>query len=353
KRAIQLRIHLTLPSSSQKALPAASQRMPVPSGSPSSRRRTTSRRGPPMLIPRHPSRRCVDTFSASWPENAGPARIDPFANANGAVSAAFLQLVESHGHGLSDEGFSLLRLLLRDGYLPQDELLAVVDWGRLLSLAVTSVSRVLDYPTGPVVATTPCHSGPAHSRRLLASGEPATLSYLHGVDNFDHSGPADMMLDHPISDYQLHDMPIIGSAVQPLFSSRRSSHAASPIPPSGTARIPCFDPELCHSPEQQQPASQTQNSTIVDAVDAPKRRCLHCAVDHTTQWRTHPKGRGYLCNACGQHQWRHSKPRSLQAIMRERARANDEHTVMSPSNPPQKRGGEVMMRVPLKQARHN
>jgi hypothetical protein len=155
------------------------------------------------------------------------------------------------------------------------------------------------------------------------------------------------MFDHPISGYHLYNMPTIGSAAQPLYSARCSNDTASLVSPCGASRIlpmspptapefftlppetpfhspgPSFNPELCHSPEQQQPASQTQNSTIVDAVDAPKRRCLQCAVDHTTQWRTHPKSRGYLCNACGQHQWRHSKPRSLQAIMRERARANE------------------------------
>ncbi|KAJ7902950.1 hypothetical protein B0H13DRAFT_2513128, partial [Mycena leptocephala] len=317
-------------------------------------------------------------FSAPWPENASPGRVDRFANADGAVSAAFLQLVESHGHGRSDNGLPLLRLLLRDGYLPRDELLAVVDWDRLRNLAAASVSRAIHFTTAPVTSTiTSRHSELYHSPSLLTSNATMTHSDLHGVDHFDHSRPADMMLDHPISDYQLHDMLSIGSAVQLLSSSRRSNDAASPVSASGASRIvsvssptapafltlppetpfhlpePSIGPELGHPLEHQQPASQTHTSTIVDAASAPKRRCLHCAVDHTTQWRTHPKSRGYLCNACGQHMRRHKEPRSLQAIMRERARANDgrssaRSSADEPSNLPQKRGGEMTMRVPLK-----
>ncbi|KAJ6554200.1 hypothetical protein B0H19DRAFT_1152815 [Mycena capillaripes] len=99
---------------------------------------------------------------------------------------------------------------------------------------------------------------------------------------------------------------------------------------------PPMEPEFCHSPEHQQPASET------DATTGPKRRCLDCAVEHTKQWRMHPKLPGYLCNACGQHQAKHNSPRSILAIRRERARANEKYVATVPtrsSSPPEKRGG--------------
>ncbi|KAF7343175.1 hypothetical protein MVEN_01748500 [Mycena venus] len=315
---------------------------------------------------------------APWLENARPACVDPLTNGAGAVSAAFLQLVESQGRGQGDKGFCLLRLLLRGGWLPQDELLDVVDWGRLRSLAADSVSHVFHCATWPVASTTtPRNSKLDYSPSSLTSD----LSDLHGIDHFDQNVEllfsTDAKLDHSPSDYQLHGMPAISSAVQPLSSSCRSNGAPSPVSPSGAPEIaptsstiapamftlpletrvhspePSIDSELCHSPKHQQPASQTLHTST---VSAPKRRCLHCGVDHTTQWRTDPGSCGYLCNACGQHQWKHRKPRSLQAIMRERARANDKHTVTvstPPINLPEKRGGEVIMRVPSKQARHD
>ncbi|KAJ7929692.1 hypothetical protein B0H13DRAFT_2310329 [Mycena leptocephala] len=238
------------------------------------------------------------------------------------LSAAFLQLVESHGHGLNDKGFSLLRLLLRDDFIPQDELLAVVDWGRLLSLAVASVSRVIH--SGTVASTTTSRPSELdHSPSLLTSNATTTLSDLREVDHFDPNGPADITLDHPISDNQSYNMPSIGSALQPLSSPCYSNDAASPVSSSGTPGIvpvsspialpfftlpretpfhspePSFNLELYHSPEHQQPASQTHTSSIVDGADASER------------------------NARGQYQWKHPKPQSLQAIMWERARANE------------------------------
>jgi hypothetical protein len=256
-----------------------------------------------------------DIVPASWPENTRSAPAD-LANGDGAVSAAFLQLVESHGHSRSDKSLSLLRLLLRDGYLPPDELLTVVDWDRLLGVAAASVSRVLRSPTGPLASELD------HSPSLFNWNATTTLNDLRGVDHFAHSGPADMMLDHPISDHQSYNMPRIGSAVQPLSSPCYSNDAASPVSSSGTPGIvpvsspialpfftlpretpfhspePSFDLELYHSPEHQRPASQTHTSSIVDGADASER------------------------NARGQYLWKHRKPQSLHAIMRERARAN-------------------------------
>ncbi|KAF8160426.1 hypothetical protein K438DRAFT_2071006 [Mycena galopus ATCC 62051] len=104
------------------------------------------------------------------------------------------------------------------------------------------------------------------------------------------------------------------------------------------------EPSLNVGAEHQQPASRTPSPT------APKRQCMDCAVEHTTQWRTHPQLSGYLCNACGQHQAKHQSRRSPLAIRRERARENGKHAPTAPihpSSPPENRGGEVIMRVPL------
>ncbi|KAF8214352.1 hypothetical protein K438DRAFT_1803261 [Mycena galopus ATCC 62051] len=199
--------------------------------------------------------------------------------------------------------------------------------------------------------------------------------------------PADTTPRTAISDYELHGM-------QPLSPSRFSNGPASSAFPSGaldivlpaptipttpstiapelvmqppmtllhhsrpepphktpfnSSELPT-EPELHHSSQHQQPGSET------DAATAPKRRCLDCAVEQTKQWRTHPELPGYLCNACGQHQAKHKSPRSLLAIRRERARTNDKYTTTMPthpSTPPEKRGGEMIMRVPLRQAGHN
>lgn len=35
------------------------------------------------------------------------------------------------------------------------------------------------------------------------------------------------------------------------------------------------------------------------AAGAPRRRCTHCAVEETPQWRLGPDGPRTLCNACG------------------------------------------------------
>jgi hypothetical protein len=74
--------------------------------------------------------------------------------------------------------------------------------------------------------------------------------------------------------------------------------------------------------EHQQSLSQTPHTGVDSAVPA-KRRCHDCGVDNTKQWRTHPEIPGSLCNACGQHQWKHGVPRSLQVITRGRAKANN------------------------------
>ncbi|XP_052149274.1 GATA transcription factor 3-like [Oryza glaberrima] len=44
--------------------------------------------------------------------------------------------------------------------------------------------------------------------------------------------------------------------------------------------------------------SRPRQAAAADA-GAPRRRCTHCAVDETPQWRLGPDGPRTLCNACG------------------------------------------------------
>ncbi|KAF8196340.1 hypothetical protein K438DRAFT_2016857 [Mycena galopus ATCC 62051] len=172
------------------------------------------------------------------------------------VSAAFLQLVESQECNQLDEAVPLLRLLLSDGYLAQDELLAVVDWDRLRTLAESPPS---------------CH---------LAYTNPNDFS---GIDRSDRSAeflpPAGTTPDHCTADYQLYGMPTIGSAVQPFTipttPSTISSAFSTPRPetPLHPAEQP-IEPEVHHSAEHQQSASHTPyTSVITDAAvaNAPRK----------------------------------------------------------------------------------
>ncbi|KAF7362737.1 hypothetical protein MVEN_00623000 [Mycena venus] len=282
---------------------------------------------------------------APWQQSPS---FDALENGVDAVSAAFLQLIEAHGCGRNPEVVPLLRLLLCNSSLPREELLDVVDWGRLLSLAATSAWRVLHCEAWMVPSTTSSrHSKLDHSPSSLTSNATTTLSDLDGVNNrAEFLPPADTTPRAAISDYELHGM-------QPLSTSPFSNGPASPAFPSGAldivqtaSTIPStpltISPPI--EPEHQQPASP--DTTV------SKRRCLDCEVEHTKQWRMHPELPGYLCNACGQHQAKHKSPRSQLAIRRERARANEKYAATMPtrpSSPPEKRGGEVIMRVPLKQ----
>ncbi|KAF7349415.1 hypothetical protein MSAN_01731400 [Mycena sanguinolenta] len=74
--------------------------------------------------------------------NASPwiAYVDALANGVDTVSAAFLQLVEFHERSQLDKSLSdLLRSSLSNGYVAPEDLLSVVDWGRLRNLAVSRV----------------------------------------------------------------------------------------------------------------------------------------------------------------------------------------------------------------------
>ncbi|KAJ7476375.1 hypothetical protein B0H11DRAFT_2032108 [Mycena galericulata] len=302
---------------------------------------------------------CAENGDVPWLESPS---VDALANGFDAVSAAFLLLIEAHGCGSNPEVISLLRPLLCNSYLPREELLDVVDWPRLLRLS----SRVFRCAALSVPSTTSSpRSKLDRSPNSLTTNASTTLSDLYGVyHSAEFLPPADTTPRIEISDYELHDM-------QPLSMSSFSNGLATPVFPSGAlGMVPTastissttltisptllmqtptilFHPSTPESPPKTPPNSP-EPPTQPELHHSPKRRCIDCQVEHTKQWRKHPELPGYLCNPCGQHQAKHKSPRSQEVIRRERARANDKYAATvptRPSSPPEKRGGEVIMRI--------
>ncbi|KAJ6493144.1 hypothetical protein C8R45DRAFT_183788 [Mycena sanguinolenta] len=112
-----------------------------------------------------------------------------------------------------------------------------------------------------------------------------------------------------------------------------------------------IEPGAPPSAEHERLFSQTPHpDVIMDTAVPARRRCHDCGVESTKQWRTRPEILGSLCNACGQHRSTHGAPRSFQLIKRAWAEANHEDTGAiwtRPNRPPEKRGGDVIMRVPI------
>ncbi|KAH6780103.1 hypothetical protein C2S52_011340 [Perilla frutescens var. hirtella] len=80
-------------------------------------------------------------------------------------------------------------------------------------------------------------------------------------------------------------------------SSTSSSYGSSTLPPFMFAN-PVLDTELFSSVEKP-PAKKQKRKTDVDSGPVSGRRCTHCQVQKTPQWRTGPLGPKTLCNACG------------------------------------------------------
>ncbi|KAK7360131.1 hypothetical protein VNO77_02109 [Canavalia gladiata] len=77
-------------------------------------------------------------------------------------------------------------------------------------------------------------------------------------------------------------------------SSTSSSSSSSSAPSSPLLICAAVTPNL--DPEEKKPKKRTAPDG--GAVQAP-RRCSHCGVQKTPQWRTGPLGAKTLCNACG------------------------------------------------------
>ncbi|KAJ6493103.1 hypothetical protein C8R45DRAFT_988944, partial [Mycena sanguinolenta] len=278
------------------------------------------------LLQIKPQRQYIDT---SRRESTWIASADVLANGVDPVSAAFLQFLESvelEGRSrLNKSAPDLLRILLSNGCLAPNDLLAVVDWERLRNLAEKSVSRAF---TPLVHDSSPW--GDLQLDELSNSPNP------NGISDFGETGDSDRGVDFlPLS--------ISGSASSTAQSQTLPQPAEAPIEPTFCA----FDEHRPVTPHA---------GAIVDAAGGKKRQCLNCGVDQTTQWRRHPESPGFLCNACGQHQLKHRTPRSKAVIMRGRAKANHKHAGTVPnhrSSLPEKRGGDVIMRISPKLAEHD
>ncbi|XP_051146404.1 GATA transcription factor 5-like [Andrographis paniculata] len=73
--------------------------------------------------------------------------------------------------------------------------------------------------------------------------------------------------------------------------SSSSSHGSSTVPPSFVL--------MFTGVEKPPPAKRQKRKPEADAAAISGRRCTHCQVQKTPQWRTGPLGPKTLCNACG------------------------------------------------------
>lgn len=80
-------------------------------------------------------------------------------------------------------------------------------------------------------------------------------------------------------------------------SSTSSSYGSSTLPPFVFAN-PVHDTEWFSSAETP-PAKKQKRKTDAENGPVSGRRCTHCQVQKTPQWRTGPLGAKTLCNACG------------------------------------------------------
>ncbi|KAJ6493086.1 hypothetical protein C8R45DRAFT_1073137 [Mycena sanguinolenta] len=282
--------------------------------------------------------------------------VDALANGVDAVNTAFLLLVQFQGGWQVDGSVDLLTLLLREGHLPQNELLALVDWERLQNVAETSASRVFRTASRLVPRG---HSKPDE---LPCSSILNTTTFPSDFSRLDLSTCSAGFSPQPDTPFYFPEYPLCDVATCSAAQSstiHTPSSPSSPLltPPPDFLSLPAVQSEEpgVRPSEHRQSVSQTSH---VDSVVPAKRRCHDCGVENTKQWRTRPEIPGSLCNACGQHHSKHRAPRSLQVIMRERAKANNrkhaETLSTSPSPLPEKRGGEVIMRVdPTKPENHN
>ncbi|KAL8543083.1 hypothetical protein ACS0TY_003822 [Phlomoides rotata] len=80
-------------------------------------------------------------------------------------------------------------------------------------------------------------------------------------------------------------------------STSSSSHGSSSLPPFVFTNA-VHDSEWFSSVEKP-PAKKQKRKTDAEAGSVTGRRCTHCQVQKTPQWRTGPLGPKTLCNACG------------------------------------------------------
>ncbi|TKY70448.1 GATA transcription factor 5 [Spatholobus suberectus] len=78
-----------------------------------------------------------------------------------------------------------------------------------------------------------------------------------------------------------------------------SSSSSSSCPSSPLLIYPNFSQSLDHVSSEPKPKKPKKKPSSDTAVTLAPRRCSHCGVQKTPQWRTGPLGPKTLCNACG------------------------------------------------------
>ncbi|KAK7022613.1 hypothetical protein R3P38DRAFT_3357492 [Favolaschia claudopus] len=342
-----------------------------------------------------------------------------------AVNAAFCQLLDSPGSAEKVDNV-FIKLLLRRGFLPPEELLTLVDWRRLhKSLAARCVNWLLDSTVGsrnskhsappdPMdTISSQCHFDNCFSYNVPSSlpQNPATHPpFSDEVINPAFVDPVPQCLSSRVSTdnslrQALNPSPRTLSLI-PAFVESGSPPPVTVSPPRLPESVPSHFPispsseKLQPSPDLVNPVTdispaitispppssitpeiplpmditppthpdnlhdlETSSTHIITAATdtplAPKRRCEHCQTENTAQWRTHPEKDGHLCNACGQYLLRQGRPRPLDTINQAKSRpprpaSKDDFLVPPPKRlVPEKRGGEVIMRVFSKSARRH
>ncbi|KAG6412703.1 hypothetical protein SASPL_125388 [Salvia splendens] len=121
---------------------------------------------------------------------------------------------------------------------------------------------------GKVMPLSPCHRGPQRARSKRP--RPATFNPRPAIQ-----------LISPASSYQ--ENPPVASALHGGVSSESNNFAESwPVKKSKKIKI-----------------TPPANPTARNQDPPPVRKCLHCEITKTPQWRAGPMGPKTLCNACG------------------------------------------------------
>lgn len=99
----------------------------------------------------------------------------------------------------------------------------------------------------------------------------------------------------------------VWSLGSPLLAAEPSSSSSSSTSYSGPSSpyLICTTPGMTHDPNElvsfQKPPLKKHKKRVAGGEGGcqPPRRCSHCGVQKTPQWRTGPLGAKTLCNACG------------------------------------------------------
>ncbi|KAF8051665.1 hypothetical protein N665_1684s0001 [Sinapis alba] len=88
----------------------------------------------------------------------------------------------------------------------------------------------------------------------------------------------------------------LGSSGPSSSSSTSSSSSSSGLSSPWFSGAELLEPDFT---SEKPPVPKKHKKRSAESVLQPQRRCSHCGVQKTPQWRAGPKGAKTLCNACG------------------------------------------------------